>query len=56
MQTKDLLSQSEIDSLLDIFASTGEDKSTDILFEVRMAKTAKGIENYLENLGLQFDT
>lgn len=56
MQTKDLLSQSEIDSLLDIFASTGEDKSTDILFEVRMAKAAKGIENYLENLGLQFDT
>ena len=56
MQTKDLLSQSEIDSLLDIFASPGEDKNRDILFEVRMAKAAKGIENYLENLGLQFDT
>jgi len=56
MQTKDLLSQNEIDSLLDIFTSSDEDKNTDILFEVRMAKAAKGIANYLENLGLQFET
>lgn len=55
MQTKDLLSQSEIDSLLDIFTSPAEEKNRDILFEVRMARAVKGIENYLENLGLQFD-
>jgi hypothetical protein len=55
MQTKDLLSQNEIDSLLDIFSSPDEDKNTDILFEVGMAKVAKGIENYLDILGLQFD-
>ncbi len=53
--TKDLLSQSEIDSLLDIFTSPAEETGTDILFEVRMAKVAKAIENYLENLGLAFD-
>lgn len=55
MQTKDLLSQNEIDSLLDIFSSPDEEKSRDILFEVGMAKVAKGIENYLDILGLQFD-
>ena len=55
MQTKELLSQNEIDSLLDIFSSSDENKSSNILFEVRMAKVAKGIENHLENLGLQFD-
>ena len=53
--TKDLLSQNEIDSLLEIFSSPDEDKNTDILFEVRMAKVATGIEHYLENLGLMFD-
>ena len=53
--TKDLLSQNEIDSLLEIFSSPTEDTNSDILFEVRMAKVLKGIENYFENLGLVFD-
>ena len=55
MQTKELLSQNEIDSLLDIFSSPDEEKSRDILFEMGIAKVAKGIENYLERLGLPFD-
>lgn len=55
MQTKELLSQNEIDSLLDIFSSSDEEKSRDILFEMGIAKVAKGIENYLERLGLPFD-
>ncbi len=55
MQTKELLSQNEIDSLLDIFSSPDEEKSRDILFEMGMAKVAKGIENHLERLGLPFD-
>ncbi|MGB5964414.1 MAG: hypothetical protein WBG65_02660 [Sulfurimonadaceae bacterium] len=55
MQTKELLSQKEIDALLDVFNSSDEEKSTDILFEIRMAKIAKGIENHLDSLGLQFD-
>lgn len=53
--TKDLLSQNEIDSLLEIFSSPHDDKNSDILFGVRMAKVAKGIESYLENLGLVCD-
>jgi len=53
--TKDLLSQNEIDALLDIFSSPTEERSNDIVFELRMAKVAKGIENYLENFGLVLD-
>ncbi len=53
--TKDLLSQNEIDALLEIFSSPTEETSSDILFEVRMVKVAKAIENYLENLGLVLD-
>lgn len=53
--TKDLLSQNEIDSLLEIFSSPAEEGDSDILFEVRMAKVLKGVENYFENLGVVFD-
>ena len=54
-RSKELLSQNEIDALLDIFNDTESGKTADIRFEVPMARSAKAIANMLEGLGVPFD-
>ncbi len=53
--TKELLSQNEIDALLELFNRSENKQNTDILFEVGMAKVAKAIGSYLDGLGLTTD-
>ncbi len=56
MQTKELLSQHEIDALLDVFNASDEERGTDILFEVGMSKVANGLELFFESLALPFES
>ncbi len=53
--TKELLSQNEIDALLDLFNTSDKKENTDILFEMGMAKVAKAIGSYLDGLGFTID-
>lgn len=53
--TKELLSQNEIEALLDLFNTSENKEKTDILFEVGMSKVAKAICSYLDGLGLTTD-
>lgn len=52
---KELLSQNEIDALLDLFNTSEKKQNTDILFEVGMAKVAKAVGSYFDGLGLTAD-
>lgn len=56
MQTTELLSQHEIDALLDVFNASDQERGTDILFEVGMSKVGNGLELYFESLGLPFES
>ena len=52
---KELLTQKEIASLLDIFTTHEPVKEGEVLLEVGISKVATGLENYFESIGLEVE-
>ncbi len=53
--TKELLSQNEIEALLEIFTTHEPVKEGEVLLEVGMTKVALGLQHYLESIGIYCD-